>query len=114
MVTKALVQILSPFKKQVLTITVDNGKEFALHKKIAEALETNVYFAHPYHAWERGLNEHINGLVRQYFPKNYDFNKIEKEKIVFVQNRLNQRPRKSLKFEKPENIFLPNFVALGT
>jgi len=106
MVTAALVQMLSPFKKQILTITVDNGKEFALHKKIAETLETNVYFAHPYHAWERGLNEHINGLVRQYFPKNYDFNNINKEEISFVQNRLNQRPRKSLKFEKPENIFL--------
>ncbi len=114
MVTTALAQMLLPFKKQILTITVDNGKEFALHQKIAEALEANVYFAHPYHAWERGLNEHINGLIRQYFPKNNDFNKIDKEKILFVQNRLNQRPRKSLKFEKPVTIFLHNLVALGT
>ena len=90
MVTTALVQMLLPFKKQVLTITVDNGKEFALHQKIAKALDANVYFAHPYRAWERGLNEHVNGLVRQYFPKNYDFNKIDKEKIVLVQHRLNQ------------------------
>jgi len=114
LVTEALVHMLSPFKETVLTITVDNGKEFAFHQKFAETLETHVYFAHPYHAWERGLNEHVNGLVRQYFPKNENLKNVAKEKILFVQNRLNQRPRKSLKFEKPENIFLQNLVALET
>ena len=114
LVTKTLVQMLLAFKQQILTITVDNGKEFALHQQITKALEADVYFAHPYHAWERGLNEHINGLIRQYFPKNEQFNNIDKKKVLFVQNKLNQRPRKSLKFEKPENIFLHNLVALGT
>ena len=114
LVTEALIHMLSPFKETVLTITVDNGKEFAFHKKFAETLETHVYFAHPYHAWERGLNEHVNGLVRQYFPKNEDLKNVDKERILFVQNRINQRPRKSLKFEKPKNIFLQNFVALET
>jgi IS30 family transposase len=71
-VTQALIDILSPYKNRVLTITVDNGKEFASHQKIARALAAAVYFAHPYHAWERGLNENTNGLIRQYFPKNAD------------------------------------------
>jgi len=105
LVTETLIHMLSPYKEKVLTITVDNGKEFAFHQKFAQALETQVYFAHPYHAWERGLNEQVNGLVRQYFPKNEDLKNVDKEKIVLVQHRLNQRPRKSLKFEKPENIF---------
>ena len=114
-VSETIINMLKPFKGKVLfTITVDNGKEFALHKKIAKELETKVYFAHPYHSWERGLNENTNGLIRQYFPKKSDFKKITKNDIIFVENRLNNRPRKSLKFKKPKDIFLDSFVALGT
>jgi len=114
-VSETIIKMLKPFKCKVLfTITNDNGKEFALHKKIARELETNVYFAHPYHSWERGLNENTNGLIRQYFPKKSDFTKIIKNETVFVENRLNNRPRKSLKFKKPKDIFLDSFVALGT
>lgn len=104
-VTKTIINMLKPFKSKVLTITVDNGKEFALHKKIAQELEANVYFAHPYHSWERGLNENTNGLIRQYFPKKYDFRNITKQDSVFVENRLNNRPRKTLNFKKPIEIF---------
>lgn len=68
-VTEATVALLKPYKKFVHTITADNGKEFAWHEKIAKALDTKVYFAHPYSSWERGLNEQSNGLLRQYFPK---------------------------------------------
>lgn len=113
-VAKTIVTMLKPFKDQVFTITVDNGKEFAHHKIISEELEADVYFAHPYRSWERGLNEQINGLIRQYFPKKYDFRKITKEDTLFVENRLNSRPRKLLDFKKPEEIFLNSLVALGT
>lgn len=64
-VSKALLRLLEPVK----TITSDNGKEFAFHEIIAEKLEAGFYFANPYHSWERGLNEHTNGLIRQYLPK---------------------------------------------
>lgn len=113
-VTQALIDILSPYKNRVLTITVDNGKEFASHQKIAQALGAAVYFAHPYHAWERGLNENTNGLIRQYFPKNSDLTTPNIPMLRFVQNRLNQRPRKSLNFNTPFELFLKNTVALET
>ena len=114
LVSKAIVDMLTPYKIKVFTITVDNGKEFAMHKSIARQLEADVYFAHPYSSWERGLNEQINGLIRQYFPKKSSFKNITKDDTVFVENRLNNRPRKKLKFEKPINIFDNSSVALGT
>ena len=113
-VAKALVDILRPYKKNVLTITNDNGKEFSHHEKIAKALKANVYFAHPYHSWERGLNENTNGLIRQYFPKNYLFKNITEKDVIHVQNRLNMRPRKSLNFKTPNEEFLNMKVALET
>jgi len=113
-VTQALIDLLSPYKEWVLTITVDNGKEFASHQKVAQILAASVYFAHPYHAWERGLNENTNGLIRQYFPKNADLTTPNTAKVRFVQNRLNERPRKSLKFKTPIELFLKNTVALET
>ena len=63
------IDTLSPIKHLLHTMTADNGKEFAEHKRIAENLGISVYFAHPYHFWERGANENLNGLVRQYIPK---------------------------------------------
>ena len=113
-ITQALIDILSPYKNRVLTITVDNGKEFASHQKIAQALGAAVYFAHPYHAWERGLNENTNGLIRQYFPKNSDLTTPNTTKVRFVQNRLNKRPRKSLNFKTPVELFFKKTVALET
>jgi len=114
LVSSAIVEMLAPYKTKVVTITVDNGKEFAMHKSIAQQLEADVYFAHPYSSWERGLNEQVNGLIRQYFPKNSSFKNITKQDTVFVESRLNNRPRKKLKFEKPINIFHNSSVALGT
>ncbi len=76
-VTQATIALLKPFKDVVHTITADNGKEFSYHEKISKALSADVYFAHPYSSWERGLNENTNGLLRQYFPKNTDFKKVE-------------------------------------
>ena len=85
----------------VHTITCDNGKEFTDHEGIAKALRTKVYFAHPYASWEGGTNENTNGLIRQYIPKNTEFNKITNEDIQFVENRLNTRPRKCLSYKPP-------------
>ena len=106
--------MLLPIKEQVYTITVDNGKEFAGHKEIAKALEAKVYFANPYCSWERGLNENTNGLIRQYFPKKTSFINIDKQQTRFVENRLNNRPRKTLQFNTPMELFKKKFVALGT
>ena len=72
-VTEALIRRLGRFQDKVLTITADNGKEFAEHAKITATLGSPVYFAKPYHSWERGLNEHTNGLIRQYLPKGRSF-----------------------------------------
>jgi len=68
-VTSVITGLLASYKDQCHTLTFDNGKEFAEHEKVAEALKADIYFAHPYHSWERGLNENSNGLLRQYFPK---------------------------------------------
>jgi IS30 family transposase len=114
LVAHAAIQKLSAFKDKVLTITLDNGKEFTLHQQLAAELEALVYFAHPYRSWERGLNENTNGLIRQYFPKNYDFRSITDQDTLFVEQRLNNRPRKSLNFQTPNEIFFNSPVALGT
>jgi IS30 family transposase len=99
----------------VKTITSDNGREFAQHQSIARHLKADFYFAHPYASWERGLNENTNGLVRQYFPKKSDFSKITDRQLKQVVERLNHRPRKTLGYKTPNEVFfkLP-FVALTT
>ena len=104
-VKRACVQLLSPCAEQVHTITVDNGKEFTDHKDIAVGLQADVYFAHPYASWERGLNENTNGLVRQYFPKKHDFTKITHQEVQKVTARLNNRPRKTLGYWTPNEVF---------
>jgi IS30 family transposase len=104
-VGQAAVQLLTPVADRVHTITADNGKEFAEHEMIAQALEANFYFAHPYASWERGLNENTNGLVRQYFPKQCHFDRITDEEIQTVIDKLNNRPRKCLGFKTPNEVF---------
>jgi IS30 family transposase len=99
----------------VHTITSDNGREFAQHQRIAEQLQADFYFAHPYSSWERGLNENTNGLVRQYFPMKSDFSKITDRQINKVVERLNNRPRKTLGYKTPNEVFFNlSFVALTT
>lgn len=104
-VGEAIVRALNPIREFVHTLTADNGKEFSYHKKIGKELEATVYFATPYHSWERGLNEHTNGLVRQYFPKGMKFNEITEEQLKKVESALNNRPRKVLLFETPSEAF---------
>lgn len=88
------------------TFTLDNGPEFADWERLEEKSGTTVYFAYPYHFWERGSNENTNGLLRQYFPRSLDFNLITPRELAHVVKRLNDRPRKRLKFKSPRHIFL--------
>jgi IS30 family transposase len=104
-VANQVIQLLTPLQSSVFTITADNGSEFAKHEFIAKALEANIYFAHPYHSWERGLNENTNGLIRQYIPKGKDFTEVSYNDILSIQNLLNSRPRKSLGFATPDEVF---------
>lgn len=103
-----VIEILSQWKPFLKTITSDNGKEFALHKEIATSLEIDYYFARPYHSWERGSNENLNGLIRQYFPKDYNFNLITEKDIKYVEEKLNNRPRKRFGFLTPNQVYLQN------
>lgn len=107
-VTKRLKEIPKTMRK---TLTVDNGSENASHQQITSCLDMAVYFAHPYHSWERGTNENTNGLIRHYFPKGTDFATISTERIKEVEMRLNVRPRKRLGYKTPLEVF-NNCVAL--
>lgn len=88
-----------------LSVTFDNGTEFTNHEIIAKNLNTVVYFANPYHSWERGLNENTNGLIRQYIPKKTDFSLYSDEYVKTIQDKLNNRPRKKLGFLTPNQFW---------
>lgn len=103
--TQEAIKTLSPFSNLIKTMTADNGKEFSFHRQIADKLKINVYFAKPYHSWERGANENTNGLIRQYFPKGMDFSQITDKMVADVQNKLNERPRKRLGYQTPLESF---------
>lgn len=103
---------LEPLANRLKTLTLDNGLEFADHQRISQRLGVNIYFAHPYASWERGINENTNGLIRQYFPKQTDFNEVTDEEIEFVVNRLNSRPRATRGGKSPNELFLGQRVDL--
>jgi len=103
-VTAVTTRLLTPHKDRCHTITFDNGKEFAEHERIATDLQASIYFAHPYHSWERGLNENSNGLLRQYFPKCMELTDITEEQVHWAVERLNHRPRKVLGFRSPHEV----------
>jgi IS30 family transposase len=104
-VQEALTERLGEVADCVLTITADNGKEFGNHREITDELGAIVYFARPYHSWERGLNEHTNGLVRQYLPKYKRLDKVTNETVAEIEGLLNNRPRKILQFRTPLEVF---------
>lgn len=104
-VAEATITLLKPYLDKTLTITADNGKEFAGHEKIKAALDADVYFAHPYSSWERGLNENTNGLIRQYFTKGSSFENITDKDVDEVMKKLNHRPRKTLNYKTPHSVF---------
>ena len=86
------------------TITHDNGREFADHAAVPGATGSDAYFARPHHSWERGLNEHCNGLLRQYFPKSMPLNGITDEQVRRAVSRINSRPSKCLGFNTPVEV----------
>jgi len=87
------------------TLTVDNGKEFAHFKQLEKKTSFSIYFADPYSAWQRGSNENTNGLIRQYFPKGTNFKDTINKDIALVVKKLNHRPRKSLNYQTPHEVF---------
>lgn len=102
---QAIHQALFALKTHVHTLTSDNGTEFADHQKIARMLKADFFFAKPYHSWERGLNEHTNGLIRQYFPKGTNFHALNNNDIKHVEKLLNNRPRKILNYKTPNQVW---------
>jgi transposase, IS30 family len=95
------------------TATFDNGKEFADHERVAQAVQSDIYFAWPYHAWERGSKENFNGLLRQFFPKGTKLAGISPLEVKRVLDLLNDRPRKRLGYKTPREILSRYFpVAL--
>ena len=111
-VCQQVCQLLLPVRDKVHTLTSDHGKEFADHEQIAETLNLKFYFAHPYAAWERGTNENTNGLLRQYFSRKSDFLSISNKQVEQAMLRLNFRPRKTLRFKTPFEVFFHSSVAL--
>ena len=105
-VSAAMTTAMSPHVAHVHTLTYDNGKEFAYHHKVSDELEADGFFAHPYHSWERGLNENTNGLIRQYLPKGKSFDDLTDQDVGVIMDRLNNRPRKCLGFRTPNQVFL--------
>lgn len=95
------------------SITYDNGSENALHELINDQLNTDSYFCNPYHSWEKGSVENVNGLIRRFLPKKTDFAKITHKRIKEIEFLLNNRPRKSLGFKTPNQVFLERSVALA-
>ena len=88
-----------------LTITYDNGREFSDHEHMARELTADIYFAHPYSSWERGTNENTNGLIRQFFPKRMSLLQVNRKALQSTMDKLNHRPRKSLNYRTPHEVF---------
>jgi transposase, IS30 family len=103
---QAMIELLKPFAGRVKTVTTDNGKEFARHQELDAALGCQSYFCRPYASWQRGSNENLNGLIRQYLPKQRDLSTVTQEELDMILDRLNNRPRKRLGFKTPNQVFL--------
>lgn len=101
----ALTKMLASIKKNVLSITADNGSEFAKHEEISKEIEVDFYFDDPYSSWERGLNENTNGLIRQYIKKDSSLTRINEQYLTDIQDKLNNRPRKSLNYKTPNELW---------
>ena len=112
-VTAATIALLAYYKDAVLTIIADNGKEFAYHEAMTKALGAAVYFADPYCSWQRGLNENTNGLLRQYWPKKTNFKLISTAEVDAVLIKLNNRPRKKLNYQTPNELMKTHMAAIA-
>jgi len=92
-------------KSKRITMTADNGTEFAAHEYVASDLEIDFFFADPYSSWQRGTNENTNGLIRQFLPKGTDLREVKQEKLDYIAKLLNTRPRRCLSNRTPEQVF---------
>lgn len=101
-VAAAVIRLLRPYKKCVLTITTDNGSEFRNHRAIAKALDCIVYFADPYCSGQKGAVENANKIFREFFPKGTDFRSVTQEELNKAQYLINERPRKKLGYSSPK------------
>lgn len=97
----SILKALKPLSNNIKSITYDNGCEFAKHEKINKELNIKSYFCKPYHSWEKGTVENINGLIRRFFPKGTDFDTISEEEIAYVEDWINNRPMKILNYMTP-------------
>lgn len=110
---KAAVQAFRRYKGlKIRSLTVDNGMEFAKHRELEKCLKTTVYFAHPYHSWERGTNENTNGLLRQFVPKGTDLTPLTPAQLRRYENYINIRPRKCLGYRSNQEVFNEELCAL--
>ena len=105
LVSTAIIKRLMPISERVQTLTYDNGKEFANHASIDKALGSTTYFADPYSSWQRGSNENLNGLIRQYIPKSRPLATVTDAELAKIEMLLNTRPRKRLGYKTPIEIF---------
>jgi IS30 family transposase len=105
----AIITSLKPFAAIVKTLTYDNGKEFAEHSATDKALASVAYFADPYSSWQRGSNENLNGLVRQFIPKSRPLSTVSDKELAMIQDRLNNRPRKRLGYKTPLEVLTHEF-----
>ena len=105
-VNRVTLKLFEPVKPDFCkTMTFDNGREFCGHEKLSERLQIQTFFANPYHSWERGLNEHTNGLIREFYPKSTNFKIVKELDFQKVVNLINHRPRKSLDYRTPHEVF---------
>ena len=109
-----LISALSEYSSShIHSITYDNGCEFSRHEFVNRILQTKSYFCKPYHSWEKGTVENINGLIRRFFPKQTDFDTITDREILYVQNWINSRPMKVLGYKTPSEMYLQSIVPLA-
>ena len=108
-VAKAACRLLFPFREHVLSITTDNGSEFAAHQYITKKLKAQVYFTDAYSSWQKGRIENGNKLIRFYLPKETEFKLISDKHIKKIQKEINARPRKKLNFSTPVKEFYKHF-----
>ena len=105
LVADEIINTMKPYRSCCTTVTYDNGREFTDHPRLSKELKADIYFAHPYSSWERGTNENTNGLIRQFFPKNTSLVKVSKHALQLTMDRLNHRPRKTLNYRTPHEVF---------
>lgn len=111
--TAPVVGQLKPLKALAHTLTMDNGMEFAAHEQVAATLSVDTCFEHAYASWDRGLQEQVNGLVRQHYAKSCRFDTITGDEVEWVMDQLNNRPRKLLGFRTPREAMLESARPMG-